>query len=182
MPFKWEVVFEVCAGSADVYQGKRVHHSIVDVGAQYLCWCVMGWHGGVRGCGWDAAWNRERPRGGWQEVAPWRGPQVHLSKKQGAASLLLVQLLLLLLHLAMSYTGDLAREPPRPTCPYWKNLQQVRISRESFARWSGEYDMLSKTKTKRKLSKSLSDQQVSQLSGLVWSLASSKHTTKLFLM
>ena len=42
--------------------------------------------------------------------------------------------------------------------------------------------MLSKTKTKRKLSISLSDQQVSQLSGLVWSLASSKHTTKLFLM
>ena len=42
---------------------------------------------------------------------------MHLSKKQGAASLLLVQLLLLLLHLAMSYTGDLAREPPRPPSP-----------------------------------------------------------------
>ena len=65
---------------------------------------------------------------------------------------------------------------------HWKNLQQIQISRERSARWSGEYDMLSKTKTKRKLSISLSDQQVSQLSGLVWSLASSKHTTKLFLM
>ena len=116
MPFKREVVFDVCAG-LDVYQEKRLHHSIVDVGAQYLCSCGMGLLGGVRGCGWDAAWNRERPRGGWQEVAPWRSPQVHLSKKQGAASLLLVQLLLLLLHLAMSYTGDLAREPPRPPCP-----------------------------------------------------------------
>ena len=102
----------------DVYQGNRLHHSIVDVGAQYLRSCGMGLLGGVRGCGWDAAWNRERPRGEWQEVAPWRGPQVHLSKKQGAASLLLVQLLLLLLHLAMSYTGDLAREPPRPPCPF----------------------------------------------------------------
>ena len=178
MLFKWEVVFEVCTGSADVYQGKRVHHSIVDVGAQYLCWCVMGWHGGVRGCGWDAAWNRERPRGGWQEVAPWRGPQVHLSKKQGAASLLLVQLLLLL----PCPTRETLHVNHLVLLVHWKNLRQVQISRERSARWSGEYDMLSKTKTKRKLSISLSDQQVSQLSGLVWSLASSKHTTKLFLM
>ena len=48
----------------DVYQGNRLHHSIVDVGAQYLRSCGMGLLGGVRGCGWDAAWNRERPRGG----------------------------------------------------------------------------------------------------------------------